>query len=217
MLISLNKIFKFITATCNLYKIDESHGIRHSMDILRISKNIVDEEIIKCPYLFNKEHIIYTSALLHDMCDDKYFKNNDGSDNIFNFLKENNYVENDIDDIMRIINTMSYSKVKKYGYQFKENESEEFIKMYHIVRESDLLCAYEVERCLLYDLHMRNNPFTVSFKRADELFQTRMLKHFDDNLFTTNYALREGRNMHNDAQERLDEIKKMILLIDSGD
>jgi HD superfamily phosphodiesterase len=217
MLVSLNKIFKFITATCNLYKIDESHGVRHSMDILRISKNIVDEEMNKCPYLLNKEHIIYTSALLHDMCDDKYFKNNDGKDNVFNFLKENNYAENDIDDIMRIINTMSYSKVKKYGYQFKENESKEFIKMYHIVRESDLLCAYEVERCLLYDLYMRNNPFTASFKRADELFQVRMFKHFDDNLFTTKYALREGRKMHKDAQERLDEIKKMILLIDSGD
>ena len=89
--------------------------------------------------------------------------------------------------------------------------------MYHIVRESYLLCAYEVERCLLYDLYMRNNPFTASFKRADELFQVRMFKHFDDNLFTTKYALREGRKMHKDAQERLDEIKKMILLIDSGD
>ena len=64
---------------------------------------------------------------------------------------------------------------------------------------------------------LRNNPFTTSFKRADELFQVRMFKHFDDNLFTTKYALREGRKMHKDAQERLDEIKKMILLIDSGD
>ena len=217
MLISLNKIFKFITTTCNLYNIDESHGVRHSMDILRISKNIVEEELNMCPYLHNKEHIVYTSALLHDMCDHKYFKNNEGTENVFKFLTENNYEKNDIDDIMRIIDTISYSKVKKYGYQFKKNESLEFKKMYHIVREADLLCAYEVERCLLYDLHTRNNPFTTSFKRADDLFQIRMLKHFDDNLFTTKYALREGRKMHKDAQERLDEFKKIILLIDSGD
>lgn len=217
MLISLNKIFKFITTTCHLYKIDESHGVRHSMDILRTTKNIVNEEYSLCPYLRNKEHIIYTSALLHDMCDDKYFKNNEGQNRVIDFLKHNDYFDSDIDDIMRIINTMSYSKIKKYGFQFKENESEEFKKMYHIVREADLLCAYDVERCLLYDLYARDNDFTVSYKRAYDLFQIRMFKHFDDNLFTTIYALREGRKMHKESEERLIEIKKLIDSIDNSD
>jgi HD superfamily phosphodiesterase len=217
MLISLNKIFKFIINTCHLYKIDESHGVRHSMDILRTSKNIIAEEYKLCSYLHNKEYIIYTSALLHDMCDDKYFKNDEGQLNVINFLKDNSYMDHDIDVIMRIINTISYSKVKKYGFQFKEDETEEFKKMYHIVREADVLCAYEVERCILYDLHMRNNPFTVSYKRADELFQIRMFKHFDDNLFTTIYALREYKQMHKDAEERLSEIKNLIESVDNGE
>ena len=210
MLISLNKIFKFITTTCNLYKIDESHGIRHSMDILRVTRNIYNEELQTNSYLCEKDHIVYTSALLHDMCDDKYFEHNEGEDNIKLFLKENNYIDNDINTIMRIMNTMSYSKVKKYGYQFRENESEEFKKIYHIVREADLLCAYEVERCLLYDLFARNNDFTVSYQKAYDLFQIRMFKHFDDNLFTTSYALREGKKMHKDAELRLNEIQEII-------
>lgn len=217
MLISLNKIFKFITTTCNLYNIDESHGARHSLDILRTSKNILDEECRTYPFLYEKKHIVYTSALLHDMCDDKYFKNNEGNDKVFKFLEDNDYPNNDIEDIMRIINTMSYSKVKKYGYQFKENETDIFKKMYHIVREADLLCAYELERCLLYDLYTRNNDFTVSFKKANDLFQIRMFKHYDDDLFTTSYALREGKRMHNEAKNRIEEIEKMIILINKDD
>jgi len=210
MLISLNKIFKFITTTCHLYKIDESHGIRHSIDILRITKNIFDEEIVKCNYLKNKEHIVYTSALLHDMCDDKYIKPNEGIDNIRSFLIKSKYDESDIDIILRIMNTMSYSKVKKNGFPFTRADDKIFRKMYNIVREADLLCAYEVERCIIYDQYARNNDFTISYTKAYDLFQVRMFKHFDDNLFTTSYALREGRKMHNDAENRLIEIKKII-------
>ena len=214
MLISLNKIFKFITTTCNLYNIDESHGVRHSMDILRTTKNIYDEELVKFDYLKNKEHIVYTSALLHDMCDHKYIKPEQGIIKIKTFLNDCDYVEQDINTILRIMNTMSYSKVKKEGFPFQKNDTEEFIKMYHIVREADLLCAYEVERCVIYDLFARNNDFTTSFQKAYDLFQVRMFKHFDDDLFTTSYALREGRKMHKDASDRLEEIKKLIIDID---
>lgn len=210
MLISLNRIFKFITTTCHLYKIDESHGIRHSMDILRITKNIFDEEKMKYNYLQDKEHIVYTSALLHDMCDDKYMKPNEGIDNIRVFLVKSKYPETDIDVILRIINTMSYSKVKKNGFPFIHEDDEVFRKLYHIVREADLLCAYEVERCIIYDQYARNNDFTISYKKAYDLFQVRMFKHFDDNLFTTSYALREGKKMHIEAKTRLKEIRKII-------
>lgn len=210
MLISLNKIFKFITTTCNLYNIDESHGIRHSMDILRITKNIYDEELLNYKFLENKEHIIYTSALLHDMCDHKYVSPDQGTKNINDFLLDNKYTPNDIDVILRIMNTMSYSKVKKDGFPFIDSDTDDFKKMYHIVREADLLCAYEVERCIIYDIFNKNNDFTESFDRANNLFKIRMLKHFDDNLFTTSYAIREGKKMHIDAEDRLNEIKNLI-------
>ncbi len=184
------------------------------MDILRITKNIFDEEVIKYDYLQNKEHIVYTSALLHDMCDDKYMKPDEGINNIRTFLVDSKYLENDIDIILRIMNTMSYSKVKKNGFPFTEEDNEIFKKMYHIVREADLLCAYEVERCIIYDQFARNNAFTTSYKKAYDLFQIRMFRHYDDNLFTTSYALREGRKMHIDAINRLEEIRKIIDEVD---
>ena len=108
------------------------------------------------------------------------------------------------------MNTMSYSKVKKEGFPFKANDSEEFRKMYHIVREADLLCAYEVERCIIYDIFSKDNDFTLSYERANNLFNERMFKHFDDNLFTTSYALREGKKMHLHAENRLLELKNLI-------
>ena len=212
MLISLNRIFKFITATCNLYNIDESHGIRHSIDMLCMTKNIFNEEKVKFDYLKNKEHIVYTSALLHDMCDHKYMKPEEGINNIKSFLLDNKYNTNDINTIVRIMNNMSYSKIKKNGFPFHENDNDEFIKMFHIVREADLMCAYEVERCIIYDIftNNNNNNFITSYDRANDLFKKRMFKHYDDNLFTTSYALREGKNLELDAKLKLDELKNII-------
>lgn len=210
MLISLNRIFKFITATCNLYNIDESHGIRHSIDMLRMTKNILNEEKVKFDYLNNKEHIVYTSALLHDMCDHKYMEPEEGINNIKSFLIDNKYNNHDISTIVRIMNTMSYSKIKKNGYPFNENDTQEFIKMFHIVREADLMCAYEVERCVIFDVFSNKNNFVSSYDKANELFKKRMFKHYDDNLFTTSYALREGKNLELDAKLKLDELKNII-------
>ena len=44
-----------------------------------------------------------------------------------------------------------------------------------------------------------------------------MFKHFDDNLFTTSYALREGKKMHKDAELRLGEIQEIINEINMKD
>ena len=54
-------------------------------------------------------------------------------------------------------------------------------------------------------------------KKAYDLFQIRMFKHFDDNLFTTSYALREGKKMHKDAELRLGEIQEIINEINMKD
>ena len=86
MLISLNRIFKFITATCNLYNIDESHGLSHSMDILTCANKIYNVELLKQPYIKHHEKIIYVSSILHDMCDKKYMDQEKGIEDINQFM-----------------------------------------------------------------------------------------------------------------------------------
>jgi hypothetical protein len=63
-----------------------------------------------------------------------------------------------------------------------------YMPAYHIVRESDLLSAYDFDRSMIY--HMYNSGATTeqAFMNAKDLFKTRVFKHDKDGLFTTDYA-----------------------------
>jgi len=58
----------------------------------------------------------------------------------------------DLEIIGKIIGTMSYSKVKANGYP----ELGEYQLAYHIVREADLLAAYDIDRCIIYTMYRDN-------------------------------------------------------------
>ena len=190
----LNKLLHFVIFTSNKYKIDESHGLKHSMDVLQYAYKIFNAEKINYPEIINHERIIYTSALVHDMCDKKYMSESEGISNIEEFLKTK-IESNEIDIIKQIISTMSYSKVKKHeGFMYPNLG--EYQMAYHIVREADLLTAYDIDRCIIYQMYKSGDSFESSFDNASKLFDTRVLKHFDNNLFVTEYSKREGRILH---------------------
>ena len=179
----LNKLFNFVMLTTKKYNIDESHGISHAMDILHFSTDIYKNEKIKNPLLENHERIIYISAILHDMCDKKYMNEKEGIESIEEFLKEK-IPRNEIDITKKIISTMSYSTVKKYGFP----DLQEYQLAYHIVREADLLCAYSIDRAIIYNIHKTNGNLTTAFDDTEKIFNNRIFKHFDDNLFVTDYS-----------------------------
>ena len=72
MLIPFNNLFAFIKLKCLECTIDESHAIKHSMDVFNYAHKIFEVEKINHCEIIGQERIIYTAALLHDMCDDKY-------------------------------------------------------------------------------------------------------------------------------------------------
>ena len=83
----LTKLFNFILLTSVKHKIDESHGLSHSMNTLLFANKIFEHEVIRKPELLEQERVIYVSALLHDMCDKKYMNENDGIRDIEDFLQ----------------------------------------------------------------------------------------------------------------------------------
>ena len=82
-----NELSKFILHTSSKFKIDESHNIIHSMNVLHFAHNIYQQEVHIHPGLKEHRNIIYLSATLHDMCDNKYMDDDDGLYNIKKFLK----------------------------------------------------------------------------------------------------------------------------------
>ena len=214
----LTKLFNFVLLTSKKYNIDESHGLSHSMNVLHFAHNIYEAEKINYPLLESQSKIIYVSSVIHDMCDKKYLDENTGLKEINHFL-EDKLTPSEIDITKRIINTMSYSKVKKQGFP----QLHEYQMAYHVVREADLLAAYDFDRCMLYNIHDQtkptiNNPTPTNddikileaFNNANELFQKRVLKHDHDNLFITNYSKHNYLPLHIGAIKRINTWKNIL-------
>ena len=143
----VNSAFNYVIKTSQMYNIDESHSFKHSMEVFHLTNKIIDSEIIKYPYLESQKDIIYSAAILHDMCDKKYINENEGIKSINNFMCD--YMSSHSLDIMnKIVLSMSYSKVKKNGYPELGN----YQMAYHIVREADLLSAYDIDRTIIYSM-----------------------------------------------------------------
>ena len=203
----LTKLFQYVLLATKKYNIDESHGLSHSMNILNFANDIYEAEVLNKPHLKDQKRIIYTAAVLHDMCDKKYMNEDDGIQEISEFLSDK-MTQTEINATKNIIQTMSYSKVKKFGYP----ELKEYQTAYHIVREADLLSAYDFDRCMIYNMNMDKSNKCVyeAFSDADKLFTNRVLKHNEDNLFVTEYSKQLSRELHGVAINRINAWRRLL-------
>ncbi len=200
-----NNLCQFILDTSTKYKIDETHNISHSMNVLHYAHSMYESEVLLHPFIAEHINIIYIAAVLHDMCDKKYMNETAGLAEITAFL-ETKLTTDEIAAITAIISTMSYSKVKTNGFPYLGI----YQRAYHIVREADLLTAYDFDRCVIYNMKVYNGNFCDSFYQAKELFQNRVFKHADDHLFTTEYAITHYQMLHDQAMERIVHWKKIL-------
>lgn len=206
MKIPINEICLFIKEMCLKNKIDESHGTKHALDVFRFSSEIVKNEIKNYPYLNDQQNIIYTSALLHDTCDKKYVDENEGIKDIKNFLQLSKYKDDQIEIIINIIKTMSYSKVKKFGFPKLNN----FQMAYHIVREADLLAAYDFDRTLLFGINHNELNYKDSFIKSEKLYLERMAKHHHDGLLITDTSKLIANSLLTDNLNHIALLKKIL-------
>lgn len=187
------------------HKIDESHGVSHSMDVLHFTHNIFNNEIMKYPELAEQERLIYVSAIIHDMCDKKYMNEKEGVSEIETYLGDK-LSPLEIDTTKMIVSTMSYSTVKKNGFP----DLGMYMPAYHIVREADLLSAYDFDRSMIYHMHRNDATVEHAFVDAKELFRTRVLRHDTDGLFTTSYAKRHYPYLQSRALSRMNAWERML-------
>ena len=204
----LSKLVHFVLLTTKKHGIDESHGLSHSMNVLHYANKIYEFELENYPILRNQEKLIYVSALLHDMCDKKYVNENSAIKDIEDFLKEEDALTpTEINMSKQIMSTMSYSKVKKFGFPIMGG----YQKAYHIVREADLLTAYDFDRCMIYQLNKNGGDLEDAFKNANELFENRVLRHNDHELFLFDYSKQESLVLHEIALQRIHSWKKILI------
>lgn len=196
-----NYLFNFVVTTSKLFQIDESHALKHSMDVFYFSNRIYRSELPKNPYLKKHKNIIDTSAILHDMCDKKYMNETMGIERIKEYMKDK-ITKEELDITLKIISTMSYSTVKKNGFP----NLGEYQLAYNIVREADLLASYDFDRCIMYQMLKNNENYENSYKDAKELFEKRVFKYNHDNLFITDYSKNISNRLHKSALRRINNI-----------
>jgi hypothetical protein len=91
---------------------------------------------------------------------------------------------------------MSYSKVKKNGFP----DLGEYQLAYHIVREADLLAAYDIDRCIIYSMYRDDIDYFSARDIAVELFNNRVFRMRQDRLFKTKYSQKESLKLHKKAK-----------------
>jgi HD superfamily phosphodiesterase len=203
-----SKLINYVLITTNKLGIDESHGLMHSMNTLNYAKKIYESELPNNPRLINDQKIIYASSLLHDMADKKYINEKEGIMNIENFLKKETKMDNEEIEITKnIITTMSYSTVKKQGYP----SLGKFQQSYHIVREADLLCGYDFNRAMIYDITQNNSTTEEAFDNSYKLFIKRVLQYSNDNLFIHKYSKKEAYLLHAEAIKQIEVWRNIMV------
>ena len=199
----LNELFNFVIRTSSAYNIDESHSLRHSMEVYYYSNRLFENKLSLKEISSEKKKLVDICSILHDMCDKKYMDEELGIKNINDFLK-NKISEEEIDIVNSIITSMSYSKVKEVGFP----DLGENMDIYHIVRQADVLAAYDFERCMIYGMMVYHDCYKEVFKKAEKLFNERVLKHIYDGTFVDDYALDIAKELHVVAESRIKDLRK---------
>ena len=197
----LSQIIPFVFSTVKEFRIDESHAVGHAFDVLHHAHVNWKSSLESYPHLEDQQNVIYTSALVHDLCDAKYVDPGKGLAKIQYYLAGQTELSPvEIGAVSSIITTMSYSKVQKKGfptlgaYQYA----------YHIVREGDLLAAYSPDRSILYNMYCVDPQWKQACKNAHNLMRNRVWKHGDDKLFLTPYGKTLYKEYEAESRRRMD-------------
>lgn len=188
---------------CETYKIDESHGIKHAKGtMLRAHQIILTISDITVP---ETQMALYASAL-HDMCDHKYSDVEKSSKEIYTWLISQEWSEEYASALIKIITTMSYSKLKTMfasGETFPDHGP--WQRAYHIARHADLLEGYIVARCVLYNKHIHpEKTDDEHWACAEELFRTRVFKYVSDGWIFYPGALEQVSTLEKEAHRCLE-------------
>ena len=199
------KAFELVMVLCKKFNIDESHSLKHSMEVYNFALRIYESELLMNAYLEDQKDIIILAAILHDTIDKKYVDEVDGIKEISEYL--NGFVTPEkLDIIFKIITTMSYSTVKKNGFSLLGDHQ----LAYHIVREADLLAAYDIDRCIMYSMYTKNANYSEALDAAIVLFEHRVFRHRKDRLFVTNYSKKLSVKLHKKAKKDVEVLLQSI-------
>ena len=202
----VNAAFQYVINTSKKYCIDESHALKHSMEVFQSANKIYISECNKNRYLIKQKNIIDVASIVHDMCDKKYI-NVDDSIKEMNIYMKDHLNLNEMTMVNNIISTMSYSYTQQYGFP----DHSAYQLSYDIVREADLLASYDIDRCIIYGMMQENIPYSKAVERAINITTSRTLTYKKKNLFKTEYAINKSTELHDKCVNDLNNLINFVI------
>lgn len=193
----INKSFRFVVLTKKRYNIDESHSLKYCTEVFHNAKEIYTHEKIKYPYLQKQQGIIYTSAILHGMCDTKYMDEFEGVKRVNNYMKDY-MLPDDLQITTNIISNVSQSSVNKVC----SPNLGEYQLAYQIVREAKLFTTYDLDRYIIFGMENKKLDYTDALNISTEIFNNSLLIYNEHN-FVTDYSKQKAKYLHLKSIEKL--------------
>ena len=197
--------YAFCEEACTRLGIDTSHDVSHMARVAHITavlnakcgKAVTQEE----------ENVMILAAFTHDLCDRKYVEPDSELLTIRTWLLSL-VTEDQCDAVLKIITTMSYSKVSKCGYPTDLGKWE---LAYHHTRVADLIDAYSLRRCYEYQTHA--NPEMAELDKwaaVADLFESRVFTQKDRYILPVcPYAADIVEPLHAEAVEAVSLLKRL--------
>lgn len=202
-----NEAFKFCASVCRTQGIDSSHDEYHMARVARMTERL--NELCGRTIGQDEKDVMILSAFTHDLCDHKYTDVSAGLEVIDRWLESQPISEEQRRAVCYIVSTMSYSKVKKYGYP---PDLGKWTLAYHHTRIADLIDAYDIDRCYKYQSHKHPDMDEGSKWRAViQVFETRVLTQKDEYILpVAPYAACIVEPLHIAAVAGIDDRKKLL-------
>ena len=107
--------------------------------------------------------------------------------------------------------TMSVGKTTLVKALQEIPDLKEYTETYHIIRQADILAAYDIDRAVIYGMMAVNKDYKSSLEDSLDLFDKRVLQHIYDNTFYHESALKIGQELHKNAESKIILLKKYNL------
>lgn len=203
----MQEVYDFVEMCCKEQHIDDSHGLIHSKSTVEWAERIMAS--MNCSE--EEQRFVRYGAALHDMCDSKYIEIEKGQARIATWLTSNGWTQEDTEAFIDVIGTTSYSKLKEQNKNQNKKNKEivypdhgKWQRAYHIIRHADLLDAYKVERCMLYNQRIHPEmSHAEAFALVKAMFETRMFKYVSDGWIFYPAALALVPELEKTAREQL--------------
>jgi hypothetical protein len=199
--------FDFCASVCRTQKIDSSHNEQHMARVARMTERL--NELCGRAVGQDEKDVMILAAFTHDLCDHKYTDVGAGLEVIDRWLAQLPIRDDQRHAVCRIISTMSYSKVKEFGYP---TDLGKWTLAYHHTRIADLIDAYDIDRCYVYQSHKHPEMSEEDKWRAViQLFEIRVLTQKDAYIYpVAPYAASIVEPRHEAAVYGINEFKKLV-------